>query len=115
MTVRVGINGFGRVGRSFVRAVQDQDADMEVASAVTTNPGGTGKPARLSSPRLAPFPPTRPTSARDTSANQATKPRAPPPPSRAGVRRSCSLSPGPPPDHDYLLSHLTHLVGGRAL
>jgi glyceraldehyde 3-phosphate dehydrogenase len=33
MTVRVGINGFGRVGRSFVRAVQDQGADMEVVAA----------------------------------------------------------------------------------
>jgi glyceraldehyde 3-phosphate dehydrogenase len=33
MTVRVGINGFGRVGRSFVRAVHDQSADMEVVAA----------------------------------------------------------------------------------
>jgi len=33
MTVRVGINGFGRVGRSFVRAVHQQDADVEVVAA----------------------------------------------------------------------------------
>jgi glyceraldehyde 3-phosphate dehydrogenase len=32
MTVRVGINGFGRIGRSFVRAVLDQGADMEVVA-----------------------------------------------------------------------------------
>ncbi len=32
MTVRVGINGFGRIGRSFVRAVLDQGADIEVVA-----------------------------------------------------------------------------------
>jgi glyceraldehyde 3-phosphate dehydrogenase len=30
MTVRVGINGFGRIGRSFLRAVLDTGADIEV-------------------------------------------------------------------------------------
>jgi glyceraldehyde 3-phosphate dehydrogenase len=30
MTVRVGINGFGRIGRSFLRAVVDRGADVEV-------------------------------------------------------------------------------------
>ncbi|HVX44994.1 MAG TPA: type I glyceraldehyde-3-phosphate dehydrogenase [Mycobacteriales bacterium] len=30
MTVRVGINGFGRIGRNFFRAVQASDADVEV-------------------------------------------------------------------------------------
>ena len=30
MTVRVGINGFGRIGRQFVRAVVDRSADIEV-------------------------------------------------------------------------------------
>ena len=30
MTVRVGINGFGRIGRNFFRAVQAADADVEV-------------------------------------------------------------------------------------
>jgi glyceraldehyde 3-phosphate dehydrogenase len=38
MTVRVGINGFGRVGRSFVRAVHDQSADMEVVAANDLGP-----------------------------------------------------------------------------
>ncbi|HVX21655.1 MAG TPA: type I glyceraldehyde-3-phosphate dehydrogenase [Acidimicrobiales bacterium] len=32
MTVRVGINGFGRIGRNFVRAVLDQGADVEVVA-----------------------------------------------------------------------------------
>ena len=32
MTVRVGINGFGRIGRSFVRAVLAQGADVEVVA-----------------------------------------------------------------------------------
>ncbi len=30
MTVRVGINGFGRIGRTFLRAVVDRSADIEV-------------------------------------------------------------------------------------
>ncbi|QZY30662.1 type I glyceraldehyde-3-phosphate dehydrogenase [Nocardioides coralli] len=30
MTVRVGINGFGRIGRNFFRAVQASDADIEI-------------------------------------------------------------------------------------
>ena len=32
MTVRVGINGFGRIGRNFVRAVLAQGADVEVVA-----------------------------------------------------------------------------------
>ncbi|MHB1582922.1 MAG: type I glyceraldehyde-3-phosphate dehydrogenase [Acidimicrobiales bacterium] len=32
MTVRVGINGFGRIGRSFVRAVLDQGADIDLVA-----------------------------------------------------------------------------------
>ncbi|MGH9082212.1 MAG: type I glyceraldehyde-3-phosphate dehydrogenase [Acidimicrobiales bacterium] len=32
MTVRVGINGFGRIGRSFLRAALDQEADLEVVA-----------------------------------------------------------------------------------
>ena len=32
MTVRVGINGFGRIGRNFFRAVQASDADVEVVA-----------------------------------------------------------------------------------
>jgi glyceraldehyde 3-phosphate dehydrogenase len=33
MTVRVGINGFGRIGRNFLRAVLASDADVEVVAA----------------------------------------------------------------------------------
>lgn len=32
MTVRVGINGFGRIGRNFLRAAREQDADVEVVA-----------------------------------------------------------------------------------
>ena len=32
MSVRVGINGFGRIGRNFVRAVLARDADVEVVA-----------------------------------------------------------------------------------
>ena len=33
MTVRVGINGFGRIGRNFFRAVQASGADVEIVAA----------------------------------------------------------------------------------
>ncbi|MGI8867770.1 MAG: type I glyceraldehyde-3-phosphate dehydrogenase [Mycobacteriales bacterium] len=33
MTIRVGINGFGRIGRNFYRAVQKHDADIEIVAA----------------------------------------------------------------------------------
>ena len=32
MTVRVGINGFGRIGRNFYRAARAQGADLEVVA-----------------------------------------------------------------------------------
>jgi glyceraldehyde 3-phosphate dehydrogenase len=32
MTVRVGINGFGRIGRNFLRAARDQGTDIEVVA-----------------------------------------------------------------------------------
>lgn len=32
MPVRVAINGFGRVGRSFLRAAHEQGADIEVVA-----------------------------------------------------------------------------------
>ena len=32
MTVRVGINGFGRIGRSFWRAIAKSGADIEVVA-----------------------------------------------------------------------------------
>ena len=33
MTIRVGVNGFGRIGRNFYRAVRAQGADIEIVSA----------------------------------------------------------------------------------
>ncbi|WP_208027888.1 MULTISPECIES: type I glyceraldehyde-3-phosphate dehydrogenase [Rhabdothermincola] len=33
MTIRVGVNGFGRIGRNFYRAVRQQGADVEVVAA----------------------------------------------------------------------------------
>ena len=32
MTVRVGINGFGRIGRNFLRAAKASGADIEVVA-----------------------------------------------------------------------------------
>ena len=32
MTVKVGINGFGRIGRNYFRALQEQGADLEVVA-----------------------------------------------------------------------------------
>ena len=32
MTVKVGINGFGRIGRNFYRALVNQGADLEVVA-----------------------------------------------------------------------------------
>ncbi len=32
MTIRVGINGFGRIGRNYFRAIQEQGADIEVVA-----------------------------------------------------------------------------------
>ena len=32
MTIRVGINGFGRIGRNFYRAIKAQGADIEVVA-----------------------------------------------------------------------------------
>ena len=33
MTVKVGINGFGRIGRNFYRAAKQQGADIEIVAA----------------------------------------------------------------------------------
>jgi glyceraldehyde 3-phosphate dehydrogenase len=38
MTTRVGINGFGRIGRSVVRALHEQEADLEVVAANDVGP-----------------------------------------------------------------------------
>src|SRR5206468_7820686 len=43
------------------------------AAVVTTKPGGTGNPARISSPRLAPLPPAVARSPRPNVANGATR------------------------------------------
>jgi glyceraldehyde-3-phosphate dehydrogenase/erythrose-4-phosphate dehydrogenase len=40
MSVRVGINGFGRIGRNFYRAAKEQGADIEIV-AVNDLGGGT--------------------------------------------------------------------------
>ncbi len=32
MTVRVGVNGFGRIGRNFWRAVDSLDTDVEIVA-----------------------------------------------------------------------------------
>ena len=32
MPIRVGINGFGRIGRNFYRAVSEQNADIEIVA-----------------------------------------------------------------------------------
>ena len=32
MTVRVGVNGFGRIGRNFFRAVRERGADIEIVA-----------------------------------------------------------------------------------
>ena len=32
MTVRIGINGFGRIGRNYLRAARSLDADVEVVA-----------------------------------------------------------------------------------
>jgi len=35
MTIRVGINGFGRIGRNFYRALLASGADIEVVASTT--------------------------------------------------------------------------------
>ena len=41
MPVRVGINGFGRIGRNFLRAVLEADADVEIVAANDLAPTAT--------------------------------------------------------------------------
>ena len=68
---------------------------VEVVVGLTTNPGGTGSPAAVSSPRLAPLPPTWGESAREISSNQRTvivdRPLGPP----GGGPSPSVRSPGP--------------------
>jgi Glyceraldehyde 3-phosphate dehydrogenase, NAD binding domain len=48
MPVRVAINGFGRIGRGVLRAVHEQDADIEVVAVNDiVPPGHPGPPAAL--------------------------------------------------------------------
>ncbi len=41
MTIRVGINGFGRIGRNFLRAVKAQGADIEIVGVNDLAPNAT--------------------------------------------------------------------------
>jgi glyceraldehyde 3-phosphate dehydrogenase len=45
MTIRVGVNGFGRIGRNFYRAVRESGADVEIVSA--NDLGSVDEMARL--------------------------------------------------------------------
>ena len=57
MTVRVGINGFGRIGRNFFRAVQAPGADIEIVAVNDLDrQRDAGPPAEV---RLDPGPPRR--------------------------------------------------------
>ena len=65
MTVRVAINGFGRIGRNFFRAAKEQGADIDIVavndlaplrpwrtcSCTTVSPGPTRAPSRRRSRR----------------------------------------------------------------
>ena len=41
MSVRVGINGFGRIGRNVFRAAQESDADIEIVAVNDITDAGT--------------------------------------------------------------------------
>jgi glyceraldehyde 3-phosphate dehydrogenase len=41
MAVRIGINGFGRIGRQFVRAAKEQGADLDIVAANDVGPLAT--------------------------------------------------------------------------
>ena len=45
MPIKIGINGFGRIGRNFYRAVAKQGADMEIVA--VNDLGDTGTMAHL--------------------------------------------------------------------
>ena len=45
MTIRVGINGFGRIGRNYFRALLEQGADIEIVA--VNNLGDTATTAHL--------------------------------------------------------------------
>ena len=85
MTVRVGINGFGRIGRNFFRAAKQPGADIDF---VAVNDLGSldddGPPAQV---RLGPRRPRRTTSRSPTTASRSTATRSRSSPS--ATRRSC--------------------------
>ena len=70
MTIRVGINGFGRIGRNFFRAVREQGADIEIVAANDLGSvGRDGPPAQV---RLGHGSPRTPTSRPPTRASRST-------------------------------------------
>ncbi len=85
MTIRVGINGFGRIGRNFFRAAKAQGADIDFVA--VKRPGlarDHGAPAqrdsvagtyRVSSPRSTSASTSTVTCSR--SSRTATRPRSP--------------------------------------
>ena len=78
MTVRVGINGFGRIGRNFLRAVLATGADIEVVGVndlVPSATNGSSRPSHSRSPLPLPSSPSPPPF--DTAA--ASSPPADPP------------------------------------
>ena len=58
MTIRVGINGFGRIGRNYFRALLEQGADIEIVA--VNDLGDTA---------------TRPTCSSTTPSSAASRPR----------------------------------------
>ena len=81
MTVRVGINGFGRIGRSFTRALLGRGADAGVELVAVNDPMGDsqtdGVPAqaRLRRRHAAPTRSRRPTTASRSTAARSTSSR----------------------------------------
>ena len=84
VTSRATSSGIGRaVSSARMPAASDAEANprtfaetsstnVRYAAVVSTKPGGTGNPARVSSPRLAPLPPATAMSPRPSSANRTT-------------------------------------------
>ncbi len=47
MTTRIGINGFGRMGRALYRVIEERGLDLEVVAVNELGPGtDDGKPPR---------------------------------------------------------------------
>ena len=56
MTIRVGINGFGRIGRNFFRAQQQVGADIEIVAANDLGDAKTMAHSCATTPLLVPLP-----------------------------------------------------------